>query len=88
MRLALQVNGKAVALTVDDPKMPLPYALRDGLGLRGPRFGCGLAQCGACTVHVAAQAVRSCLYPVGSVGNAKVRTLEGLGSSARPHPLQ
>ena len=88
MKLTLQVNGKAAELTVDDPDMPLLYALRDDLGLRGPRFGCGLAQCGACTVHVNGQAVRSCLYPVGSVSNAKVTTLEGLGSRAHPHPLQ
>jgi nicotinate dehydrogenase subunit A len=88
MKLTLNVNGKAADLTVDDPGMPLLYALRDGLGLRGPRFGCGLAQCGACTVLVNGQAMRSCVYPVSSVGSATVTTLEGLGSSAQPHPLQ
>jgi len=88
MKLTLHVNGKAADLAVDDPEMPLLYALRDGLGLRGPRFGCGLAQCGACTVLVNGQAVRSCVYPVGSVGNANVTTLEGLGSAARPDSLQ
>ena len=88
MKLKLNVNGKPAEITVDDPQMPLLYALRDSLGLRGPRFGCGLAQCGACTVHVDGQAVRSCLYPVAGVGNAKVTTLEGLGSTAHPHPLQ
>ena len=88
MKLKLNVNGKPVEITVDDPQMPLLYALRDSLGLRGPRFGCGLAQCGACTVHIDGQAFRSCLYPVASVGNAKVTTLEGLGSTADPHPLQ
>jgi len=88
MKLKLNVNGKPVEITVDDPQMPLLYALRDSLGLRGPRFGCGLAQCGACTVHIDGQAFRSCLYPVASVGTAKVTTLEGLGSTADPHPLQ
>ena len=88
MKLKLNVNGKPVEITVDDPQMPLLYALRDSLGLRGPRFGCGLAQCGACTVHIDGQAFRSCLYPVASVGTAKVTTLEGLGSTANPHPLQ
>ena len=88
MKLTLHVNGKVADLAVDDPEMPLLYALRDGLGLRGPRFGCGLAQCGACTVLLNGQAVRSCVYPVGSVGNAAVITLEGLGSSTHPHPLQ
>jgi nicotinate dehydrogenase subunit A len=86
--LRLHVNGKAREVPVDDPQMPLLYALRDVLGLRGPRFGCGLAQCGACTVHVDGAAVRSCLYPVGSVGDARVTTLEGLGSTAHPHKLQ
>jgi nicotinate dehydrogenase subunit A len=88
MKTTLVVNGKTVAVDVDDPAMPLLYALRDGLALRGPRFGCGLAQCGACTVHVDGKAVRSCVYPVSSVGAAKVTTLEGLGSSQHPHPLQ
>ena len=68
--------------------MPLLYALRDDLGLHGPRFGCGLGQCGACTVHVDGQAVRSCVVPVGSVAGKKVVTLEGLGTPAKPHPLQ
>ena len=88
MKLTINVNGKAKNLDIDDRGMPLLYALRDGLGLRGPRFGCGLAQCGACTVLVNGQATRSCVYPVGSVGNANVTTLEGLGSSAHPHRLQ
>ena len=88
MKFTLNVNGKAADLDIDDPGMALLYALRDSLGLRGPRFGCGLAQCGACTVLVNGQAVRSCVYPVSSVGSARVTTLEGLGSSAHPHPLQ
>ena len=70
------------------PDTPLLYVLRNELGLRGPRFGCGLSQCGACTVHVDGRAVRSCGVPVSSVGAAPVVTLEGLGTPARPHPLQ
>jgi nicotinate dehydrogenase subunit A len=88
MKITLIVNDKTADVQVDDPNMPLLYALRDGLALRGPRFGCGLAQCGACTVHIDGKAMRSCVYPVSSVGNGKVTTLEGLGSSAHPHPLQ
>ncbi|HZV21840.1 MAG TPA: 2Fe-2S iron-sulfur cluster-binding protein, partial [Hyphomicrobiales bacterium] len=61
---SLNVNGRAVTITVDDPNMPLLYALRGNLGLHGPRFGCGLAQCGACTVHVDGKAVRSCVTPL------------------------
>jgi nicotinate dehydrogenase subunit A len=88
MKIALNVNGKASTVEVDDPQMPLLYALRNDLGLHGPRFGCGLGQCGACTVLVDGNAVRSCLLPVGNVGKARVTTLEGLGSSTHPHPLQ
>jgi nicotinate dehydrogenase subunit A len=88
MRIVVNVNGQASTIEVDDPQMPLLYALRNDLGLHGPRFGCGLGQCGACTVLVDGTAVRSCLLPVGSVGKGKVTTLEGLGSSTRPHPLQ
>src|SRR5882762_7462056 len=88
MRKSLNVNGKTVRITIDDPDMPLLYALRDNLALHGPRFGCGLAQCGACTVHIDGKAVRSCVYPVSSVGTSRVTTLEGLGSSKHPHPLQ
>jgi nicotinate dehydrogenase subunit A len=87
-KITFILNGEQRAVEVDDPQMPLLYALRNDFGMRGPRFGCGLAQCGACTVHVNGQAVRSCLYPVGSAGKAKVTTLEGLGSTAHPHPLQ
>jgi nicotinate dehydrogenase subunit A len=88
MKITLNVNGKTATVEADDPQMPLLYALRNDLGLHGPRFGCGLGQCGACTVLVDGNAVRSCLLPVGNVGNAQVTTLEGLGSSAHPHPLQ
>jgi nicotinate dehydrogenase subunit A len=88
VKVTLSVNGKTADVELDDPDTPLLYALRDGLALRGPRFGCGLSQCGACTVHIDGKAVRSCVYPVSSVGNGKVTTLEGLGSAEHPHPLQ
>ena len=75
--------------TVDaDPDMPLLYALRDDLGLNNPHFGCGLAQCGACTVHIDGQPMRSCVTPVSAVGTARVTTLAGLGTPEKPHPLQ
>jgi aerobic-type carbon monoxide dehydrogenase small subunit (CoxS/CutS family) len=86
-KFSLDVNGKTQ--TVDaDPDMPLLYALRNDLGLSNPHFGCGLAQCGACTVHVNGAAVRSCVTPISSVGNAKVVTLAGLGTPEKPHPVQ
>jgi nicotinate dehydrogenase subunit A len=88
MKIALNVNGRPAAIEADDPQMPLLYALRDDLGLHGPRFGCGLAQCGACTVHLDGQAVRSCVTPVASVAGKRVVTLEGLGTPSKPHPLQ
>ena len=85
----LNVNGKRVTVTIDDPEMPLLYALRDNLALKGPRFGCGLAQCGSCTVHVDGKAVRSCVTPLSSLTeNQKVVTLEGLGTARKPHPVQ
>ena len=87
-RLTLDVNGKRTTITVDDPQMPLLYALRNDLGLHGPRFGCGLGQCGACTVHVNGDPVRSCLYPSAAAVGKKIVTLEGLGTLAHPHPLQ
>jgi len=87
-KITLNVNGKAATVNVDDPKMPLLYALRNDLGLHGPRYGCGLGQCGACTVHIDGKAVRSCQLPIAKAVGKKVLTLEGLGSPARPHPLQ
>jgi nicotinate dehydrogenase subunit A len=87
-RRTLNVNGRSRAITVDDPDMPLLYALRDDLQLNNPRFGCGLAQCGACTVHLNGQAIRSCVTPVSSVGDAKVVTMAGLGTPEKPHPIQ
>jgi nicotinate dehydrogenase subunit A len=86
--MKLTVNGQVATVIVDDPNMPLLYALRDTLGLRGPRFGCGLSQCGACTVHLGGQAIRSCVTPMSAVGTTPVVTLEGLGTPAKPHPLQ
>ena len=85
----LTVNGRRVTISIDDPDMPLLYALRDNLALKGPRFGCGLAQCGSCTVHVDGKAVRSCVTPLSSLNEKqRVVTLEGLGSAAKPHPVQ
>jgi nicotinate dehydrogenase subunit A len=86
---ALTVNGKRVSISYDDPAMPLLYVLRDNLGLHGPRFGCGLGQCGSCTVHIDGNAVRSCITPLSTLdAKAKVVTLEGLGSPDKPHPVQ
>jgi nicotinate dehydrogenase subunit A len=86
--ITLRVNGVRHDIAVDDPEMPLLYALRDDLGLNNPRFGCGLGQCGACTVHVDGVPVRSCSLPVNAVGEAEIKTLHGLGSREQPHPLQ
>ena len=87
--ISLHVNGQLKRVTVDDPDMPLLYALRDNLGLHGPRFGCGLGQCGACTVHIDGNAVRSCVTPLSAVGKKKIVTLEGLaGSSGRLVAIQ
>ncbi len=88
-RKTLNVNGRSRTITIDDPDMPLLYALRDNLGLRGPLFGCGLAQCGACTVHVDGRAVRSCVLPLSKLKPGQnVTTLEGLSRGNRLHPLQ
>jgi nicotinate dehydrogenase subunit A len=84
----LTVNGRAHVVHVDDPDTPLLYVLRDHLGLRGPHFGCGLGQCGACTVHYYGEALRSCIMPVSAVADAEIVTLEGLGTADAPHPLQ
>jgi nicotinate dehydrogenase subunit A len=86
--VSLRVNGQTFHVDVDDPDMPLLYALRDNLNLKGPRFGCGLAQCGACTAHLDGQSVRSCVLPLSAVGTSEIVTLEGLGTPERPHPLQ
>jgi len=87
--IPLNVNGKPVKIDADDPDMPLLYALRDNLGLHGPRFGCGLGQCGACTVHVDGKAVRSCQVPLSSIkAQQKVVTLEGLAGGKKLHRVQ
>ena len=85
--LSLKVNGRAHAVEVD-PSTPLLYVLSDELGLRGPKFGCGLAQCGSCTALVDGRAIRSCVTPVGGVAGAEITTLEGLGTQENPHPIQ
>ena len=81
------VNGKSVSLEVD-PQMPLLWVLRDSLNFTGTKFGCGVAACGACTVHKDGQAVRSCVTPVASVAGANIQTIESLGNPEKPHPLQ
>jgi nicotinate dehydrogenase subunit A len=86
--LTLRVNGRSQTIRVDDPQMPLLYALRNDLNLHGPRFGCGLAQCGSCTVHVDGRPVRSCSFPVSQAAGKSILTLEGLGTPQKPHPLQ
>lgn len=85
--MTLKVNGRMHTVDVD-PATPLLYVLSDDLELRGPKFGCGLGQCGACTVIVKGQAIRSCITPVKTVANAEITTLEGLGTPEKPHPLQ
>jgi nicotinate dehydrogenase subunit A len=85
--LQLNVNGVSLAAEVDGDT-PLLYVLRDSLGLQGPKYGCGLGQCGACTVLLNGEAVRSCVTSVANVKDAKVVTLEGLGTLEQPHPIQ
>jgi aerobic-type carbon monoxide dehydrogenase small subunit (CoxS/CutS family) len=81
------LDGKPVSLDAD-PQMPLLYALRDELKLNNPRFGCGLAQCGACTVHLDGEPLRSCVAPLSAIEGKAITTLRGLGTPERPHPLQ
>jgi nicotinate dehydrogenase subunit A len=85
--ITLKVNDRQHLLTVD-PETPLLFVLNDELGLRGPRFGCGMAQCGACTVIMRGQVVRSCVMPVSAVADREITTLEGLGTPEHPHPIQ
>jgi len=87
MKLSLVVDGKAQSVDAD-PAMPLLYALRSELGLNNPKFGCGKAQCGACTVHLDGAPVRSCVMPTSAAAGKKITTLSGLGTPERPHPLQ
>jgi nicotinate dehydrogenase subunit A len=86
--VSLDVNGRAVTIEVADPGMPLLYALRDNLELKGPRFGCGLGQCGTCAVLLDGEPVLSCETPLTKVANKKIVTLEGLGSPEHPSPVQ
>lgn len=83
-----QINGRAVTIDSWDPAQPLLYVLRNALGLHGPKFGCGLSQCGACTVLLDGKAVRSCVTPVRQAANRSVTTLEGLGTPENPDPVQ
>ncbi len=83
----IRVDGQSHTIEAD-ADMPLLYALRDDLGLDNPHFGCGLAQCGACTVHINGRAVRSCSTPVAQAAGQEIKTLNGLGTPDRPHPVQ
>lgn len=83
----LRVNGQSHRVDVD-PETPLLYVLSDDLELRGPKFGCGLGQCGSCTVMIKGEAVRSCMTRVSSVAGSEITTLEGLGTPDKPHPIQ
>src|SRR5262245_28900539 len=87
-QMTLTVDGKARTIDADDLDMPLLYALRDDLALKNPRFGCGLGQCGACTVMLDGRAVRSCITPVSSVTGRAITTLAGIGTPEKPHPVQ
>ena len=87
MAISLKVNGATRSVPAE-PDTPLLYVLRNDLELNGAKFGCGMAQCGACTVVIDGQAVRSCVTPIGSLANAEITTLEGLGTVDKPHPLQ
>ncbi|HEX4926795.1 MAG TPA: (2Fe-2S)-binding protein [Burkholderiales bacterium] len=85
--IKLTVNGRAREADVE-PEMPLLWVLRDVLDVKGPKFGCGIAQCGACTVHVDGEAIRSCSYPVSAAAGKRIVTLEGLAPRGRLHPVQ
>jgi len=87
MKIPLRVNRRAHIVDVD-PRVPLLFVLQNDLQLNGPKFGCGMAQCGACTVIVEGKAVRSCVTPVSTVGGKEIITLEGLGTPDRLHPIQ
>ncbi len=87
MTISLKVNGATVSVPAE-PDTPLLYVLRNDLALNGAKFGCGLAQCGACAVLVDGQPVRSCVTPIDTLGSSEITTIEGLGSVQKPHPLQ
>ncbi len=86
-RISLNVNNESYEVEVE-PDMPLLYALRNELEVTGPKFGCGLAQCGACTVIIDGRAMRSCMTPVRSAQGRQIRTIDGLGTPENPHPVQ
>ena len=86
-RISFQLNGQPTSVD-GDPEMPLLYALRGDLGLSNPHFGCGLAQCGACTVHLDGTAIRSCVTPLSAAAGSEIITLAGLGTPEKPHKLQ
>jgi nicotinate dehydrogenase subunit A len=87
-KFSFQVNGRAVTVDSWDPAQPLLYVLRNALGLHGPKFGCGLSQCGACTVLIDGKAARSCVTPVRQASGHAITTLEGLGTPEKPDPVQ
>jgi nicotinate dehydrogenase subunit A len=87
MTISLKVNGASRTVPAE-PDTPLLYVLRNDLALNGAKFGCGLSQCGACTVLVDGQPVRSCVTPIGTLGSSEITTIEGLGTVQKPHPLQ
>ncbi len=87
-KFKLNVNGETRTVDIRDPQEPLLYVLRNALGLTGAKYGCGLGQCGSCTVIVDGEAVRSCLMPISKLAGKKVTTIEGLGTPRKPHPLQ
>src|ERR1700746_2802675 len=87
MAISLRVNGARPSVPAE-PDTPLLYVLRNDLALNGAKFGCGLAQCGACTVLIAGRPARSCITEIGSIGGAEITTIEGLGTIENPHPLQ
>jgi aerobic-type carbon monoxide dehydrogenase small subunit (CoxS/CutS family) len=86
-RISFQLNGQATSVEAD-PEMPLLYALRGDLGLSNPHFGCGLAQCGACTIHLDGTAIRSCVTPLSAASGSEITTLAGLGTPEKPHKVQ
>jgi len=86
-KLEMEVDGRQVQVEVP-PETPLLYVLRNDLSPAGAKFGCGLAQCGACTVLIDGKAARSCVTAIGSIGNSEITTIEGLGTIDKPHPLQ
>lgn len=85
--ISLTINGKKRTFTAD-PQMPLLWAVRDVVGLKGSKFGCGIGQCGACTMHLDGKAVRTCILPVSEAVGKKITTIEGVGTEAHLHPVQ